>query len=71
MHKCKLCGAPTLPQDLYRGICLFKCLTTSLGVAAMDALDHQRPEVAESGQAFADDFERVHGHAGQGARRID
>lgn len=25
---------------------------------------------AFDGQSFADDFERVHGHAGQGARRI-
>ena len=30
----------------------------------------QKPQVAESGQAFADDFERVHGHAGQGARNL-
>lgn len=27
-------------------------------------------EVADSGQAFADDFERVHGHAGQSPRNI-
>ena len=34
--------------------------------------ERQRPEcVAESGQAFADDFERIHGHTGQGARRLD
>jgi hypothetical protein len=30
----------------------------------------KKAEVADSGQAFADDFERVHGHAGQGPRNI-
>ena len=71
MTKCKLCGAPTLPQDLYRGVCVEKCLHTSLGVASMDVVEYQRPEVADGLEAFSQDFERVHGYAGQGARRLD
>lgn len=67
---CRCCQNPKLPQDCERGVCL-DCLLTSRGVACMTSEEPRRAEVAESGQAFHDDFERVHGHVGQGARRLD
>lgn len=68
-HICRCCQKPQLPQDMQRGVCI-ECIGTSRGIACMTLVEHRRLEVAESGQAYADECERLHGHAGQPARRI-